>query len=35
MTPRRRDITDWLLIAALALLPLDIFLRRRTWGRAA
>jgi uncharacterized membrane protein len=28
---RRRDLTNWFLIAALALLPLDIFLRRRTW----
>ena len=28
---RRRDITDWLLIAALALMPVDIWLRRRTW----
>ncbi len=31
---RRRDITDWLLIAAILLLPLDIFLRRRTWRQA-
>jgi uncharacterized membrane protein len=30
-SPRRRDLTNWFLIAALALLPLDIFLRRRTW----
>ncbi len=28
---RRRDLTNWFLIAALGLLPLDIFLRRRTW----
>jgi Ca-activated chloride channel homolog len=28
---RRRDLTNWFLIAALALMPLDIFLRRRTW----
>jgi hypothetical protein len=28
---RRRDLTNWFLIAALALLPVDIFLRRRTW----
>ena len=28
---RRRDLTNWFLIAALALLPLDILLRRRTW----
>ena len=32
---RRRDITNWLLIAAIILLPLDIFLRRRTWRRAS
>ena len=30
-SPRRRDLTNWFLIAALALLPIDIFLRRRTW----
>ena len=29
--PRRRDLTNWFLIAALALLPADIFLRRRAW----
>ena len=29
--PRRKDLSDWFLIAALALLPIDIFLRRRTW----
>ncbi len=29
--PRRIDLSDWFLIAALALLPIDIFLRRRTW----
>ena len=34
-TQRRRDISDWLLIAAIVLLPLDIFLRRRTWRRAS
>ncbi len=28
---RRRELTNWFLIAALALLPVDIFLRRRTW----
>ncbi len=28
---RRRDLTNWFLMAALALLPVDIFLRRRTW----
>ena len=28
---RRRDLTNWFLIAALALLPVDIFLRRRAW----
>lgn len=33
-TQRRRDISDWLLIAAIILLPLDIFLRRKTWRRA-
>jgi Ca-activated chloride channel family protein len=31
---RRRDITNWLLIAAIILMPLDIFLRRRTWRQA-
>jgi uncharacterized membrane protein len=30
-SPRRRDLTNWFLIVALSLLPLDIFLRRRTW----
>ena len=29
--PRRKDLSDWFLIAALCLLPVDIFLRRRTW----
>jgi Ca-activated chloride channel homolog len=33
-TPLRRDLSDALLIAALALLPLDIWLRRRSWSRA-
>ena len=28
---RRRELTNWFLMAALALLPVDIFLRRRTW----
>ncbi len=28
---RRRDLTNWFLIASLLLLPVDIFLRRRTW----
>ncbi len=28
---RRRELTNWFLIAALALVPIDIFLRRRTW----
>jgi Ca-activated chloride channel family protein len=32
-TLQRRDLTDWLLIAALTLLPLDIWLRRRSWAR--
>ena len=32
--PQRRDITDSLLIAALTLLPLDIWMRRRQWKRA-
>ena len=31
---RRRDITDWLLITSILLLPLDIFLRRRTWRQS-
>ncbi len=30
-TSIRRDLTDWFLAAALMLMPLDIFLRRRTW----
>ncbi len=30
-TPRRKDLSNYFLIAALSLLPLDIFLRRRTW----
>jgi Ca-activated chloride channel homolog len=29
--PRRKDLGDYFLIVALSLLPLDIFLRRRTW----
>ncbi len=29
--PERRDLTDLFLIAALVLLPLDIWFRRRTW----
>ncbi|MCX6980053.1 MAG: hypothetical protein NTV08_04775 [Verrucomicrobia bacterium] len=28
---RRRELTNWFLIAALASLPVDIFLRRRIW----
>jgi Ca-activated chloride channel family protein len=28
---RRTDLTDWFLIAALVLFPLDIWLRRRAW----
>ena len=28
---RRKDLSNYFLIAALSLLPLDIFLRRRTW----
>jgi len=31
-TAQRRDLTDWFLIAALTLLPVDIWLRRRTWS---
>ena len=31
---QRRDITDWLLIAALTLLPLDIWMRRRQWKKS-
>jgi uncharacterized membrane protein len=31
-TLQRRDLTDWFLIAALLLFPLDIWLRRRTWA---
>jgi Ca-activated chloride channel family protein len=34
-TPRRRELSNYFLIAALALIPLDIFLRRRTWKRPA
>jgi hypothetical protein len=30
---QRRDLTDYLLISALVLFPLDIWLRRRTWRR--
>lgn len=33
--PQRRDITDWLLMAALSLIPLDIWMRRRQWSRPA
>jgi uncharacterized membrane protein len=33
VTLRPRDVTNWLLMAALALMPLDIYLRRRTWRR--
>jgi hypothetical protein len=29
----RRELTDYFLEAALLLLPLDIWLRRRTWRR--
>ncbi len=29
---RRSDLGNWFLIAALVLMPLDIFLRRRTWA---
>ncbi len=29
--PRRKDLGDYFLIAAMCLLPLDIFLRRRAW----
>jgi uncharacterized membrane protein len=31
---RRQDVTKWLLMAALVLLPLDIWLRRRNWRGA-
>ena len=31
-TPQRRDLTDWFLIGALTLLPVDIWLRRRNWA---
>jgi hypothetical protein len=31
-TWQRRDLTNWFLMAALALLPIDIWLRRRTWS---
>lgn len=30
--PLRRDLTDWFLIGALVLLPIDIWLRRRSWN---
>jgi Ca-activated chloride channel homolog len=30
-TLRPRDVTNWLLIAALVLMPVDIYLRRRNW----
>ena len=33
--PQRRDITNSLLIAALTLLPLDIWMRRRQWARVS
>ena len=33
--PQHRDITDALLIAALALFPLDIWMRRRQWKAMA
>ncbi len=33
LTSQRRELTDWFLIAALALIPLDIYLRRRSPGR--
>lgn len=29
---RPRDLSNWLLMAALILMPVDIFLRRRTWA---
>lgn len=29
--PLHRDLTDWFLIASLCLLPVDIWLRRRSW----
>lgn len=32
-TPQRVELTDWFLIAALALIPLDIYLRRRSPAR--
>ena len=32
-TMQRRELTDDFLIASLLLLPLDIWLRRRTWRR--
>ena len=32
--PQRRDITDALLMTALALFPLDIWMRRRQWRKA-
>lgn len=30
---KRSDLGNWFLIAALSLMPLDIFLRRRAWAR--
>ena len=30
-TMQYRELSDWFLVAALCLLPLDIWLRRRTW----
>ena len=32
---RRQDLTNWFLITALVLIPLDIFLRRRTWATSS
>ena len=33
-SPRQRDLTNYFLAAALLLLPIDIFLRRRTWKQS-
>jgi Ca-activated chloride channel homolog len=33
-TLRPRDVTNWLLMAALVLMPVDIYLRRRSWSGA-
>jgi uncharacterized membrane protein len=30
---QRRDLSNWLLMAALMLMPIDIYLRRRTWRK--